>query len=39
MWWLLMTPEVQRMTGARRFADFAVARLRAQRRLLKGERL
>ena len=39
MWWLLMTPEVQRMPEARRFADFAVVRLRAQRRRLRGERV
>jgi DNA-binding transcriptional LysR family regulator len=39
MWWLLMTPEVQRMPVVRRFADFAVARLRAQRGLLRGEGL
>lgn len=38
MWWLLMTPEVQRMPEVRRFADFAVVRLRAQRRLIGGER-
>jgi DNA-binding transcriptional LysR family regulator len=36
MWWLLMTPEVQRMAEARRFAEFAVVRLRAQRKLLGG---
>ncbi|WP_162913929.1 LysR family transcriptional regulator [Taklimakanibacter lacteus] len=39
MWWLLMTPEVQRMPEARRFAEFAVVRLRGQRRLLRGERI
>ncbi len=39
IWWLLMTPEVQRMPEVRRFADFAVVRLRAQRRLLKGARV
>jgi DNA-binding transcriptional LysR family regulator len=36
MWWLLMTPEIQRMPEARRFAEFAVVRLRAQRKLLRG---
>jgi DNA-binding transcriptional LysR family regulator len=36
-WWLLMTPEVQRNAAVRRFADFAVARLRSQRRALRGE--
>jgi DNA-binding transcriptional LysR family regulator len=35
-WWLVMTPEVARTPLARRFADFAAARLRAQRRLLQG---
>ena len=38
MWWLLMTPEVQRMPEARRFADFAAVRLRSQRQLLRGDR-
>lgn len=38
LWWLLMTPEVQRMPEARRFADFAAARLRGQRPRLRGER-
>ncbi|WP_162918673.1 LysR family transcriptional regulator [Taklimakanibacter deserti] len=38
IWWLLMTPEVQRMPEARRFAEFAAVRLRAQRSLLRGER-
>lgn len=38
IWWLLMTREVQRMPEARRFAEFAVVRLRAQRRLIRGER-
>jgi hypothetical protein len=33
-----MTPEVQRIAPVRRFADFAAARLRAQRRFLRGER-
>ena len=37
IWWLLMTPEVQRIAAVRRFADFAAARLRAQRRYLRGE--
>lgn len=36
-WWLVMTPEVARTPLARRFADFAAARLRPQRRLLRGE--
>ncbi|MBB5221439.1 DNA-binding transcriptional LysR family regulator [Amaricoccus macauensis] len=33
-WYLLMTPELQRLPAVRRFADFAVARLTAQRRLI-----
>ena len=37
-WWLVMTPEVARLPLARRFAEFAAARLRAQRGLLRGER-
>jgi DNA-binding transcriptional LysR family regulator len=39
IWWLLMTPEVQRMPVARQFAEFAVVRLRAQRRLINGDRM
>ncbi len=36
-WWLLMTPEAQRIAAVRRFADFATTRLRKQRRYLLGE--
>ena len=38
LWWIVMTPEVNRVPLARRFADFAVARLRSQRLALAGER-
>ena len=37
-WWILMTPEVHRIAAVRRLADFAAARLRTQRRFLRGER-
>lgn len=33
-WYLLMTPELQRLPAVRRFADFAVERLTARRRLI-----
>lgn len=36
-WWLLTTPEAQATPLVRDFADFAATRLRAQRRLLRGE--
>jgi DNA-binding transcriptional LysR family regulator len=37
-WWILMTPEVHRIAAVRRFADFVAARLRTQRRFLRGQR-
>lgn len=37
-WWIVMTPEVHRIPLARRFADFAAARMRLHRRELRGAR-